>query len=108
MKWKNYRVIQYIMGFLLVTNLISVAEVARVKTGRVSAKDVALAEALAHPKPMININYVPDEVNFAHYHMVGTHNSHSYKHFFTTTYQHETDIADQLRNGVRGLAIDVY
>lgn len=56
----------------------------------------------------IAMQFVPDEVNFADYHYVGTHNSHVYKRFFKTTYQHETDITDQLNNGVRGFMLDIY
>src|SRR3990172_7407584 len=55
-----------------------------------------------------NMNWVPDEVNYANYHYVGTHNAHVYERYFKTTRQHDTDISDQLRNGVRGLAIDIY
>jgi|GEM_PF-4636125 len=56
----------------------------------------------------LNMNPVPDDVNFVDYHYVGTHNSHVYKRFFTTTYQHETDLDDQLNNGIRGFMLDVY
>ena len=52
---------------------------------------IAILVVYMQPCRSENMQPVPDEVNFADYHYVGTHNSHVYKRFFTTTYQHETD-----------------
>lgn len=72
---------------------------------------VIAVSLFVHTCSVLSVNrmhFVPGDVNFADYHYVGTHNSHVYKRFFTTTYQHETSIEDQLNNGVRGLMPDAY
>jgi len=53
-------------------------------------------------------DYVPDQVNFADYHYVGSHNAHVYQRFFKTVFQHQYDIKTQLESGIRGLMLDDY
>jgi hypothetical protein len=51
---------------------------------------------------------VSDQVNFADYHYVGSHNAHVYQRFFKTVFQHTYDIKEQLASGIRGFMLDVY
>lgn len=51
---------------------------------------------------------VSNELNFANYHFVGTHNSFSNKKVFKLYNQHWTTIEQQLAYGVRGFMLDTH